>query len=141
MKYVDFLKNSKNCPFCVSERKVIIENENAFLTFAAAPYHPDHLLVAPKRHNEHIVDLNDDEVRDISSLQKAGLKILNKLGYINICIFVKEGDIKEKSISHTHYHLIPDIILGDSNHTGADRMMLTDVEISNLVSRINSVIE
>ena len=139
MKYVDFLKTIKKCPFCDGEKIKIIENENAFLTFAMAPYHPDHLLVVSKRHIEHIVDLTNDEVRDIDLLQKEGLKILTKLGYVNMCVLVKEGDVKEKSIAHTHYHLIPDIILGDSTHTGEDRSVMTDNEIQNLIQRINSV--
>lgn len=140
MKYIDFLKDSKVCPFCKNENIRIIQNEKAFLTYALAPYHPDHLLIVPKRHIEHIIDLTDDEIRDIDLLQKQGLKILSKLGYINICVLVKEGDIKEKSILHTHYHLIPDIILGDFTHTGEDRAVMTEDEINILVKRIKSVI-
>lgn len=139
MKYIDFLKDSIVCPFCSDEKIKIIENENAFLTYALAPYHPDHLLVLPKRHVEHILDLTNDEFRDINLLQEQGLNILKKLGYINMCVLVKEGDIKEKSISHTHYHLIPDIILGDFTHTGEDRAVMTEPEIESLIKRIKSV--
>jgi len=139
MKYIDFLKSIKSCPFCDFEKIKIIENENAFLTCPAAPYHPDHLLVVPKRHVVHILDLNDNETKDIDMLIKQGLKILTKLGYINMCVLVKEGDTREKSIEHTHYHLIPDIILGDSNHTGSDRVVMTDLEISNLKEKIKTV--
>jgi diadenosine tetraphosphate (Ap4A) HIT family hydrolase len=140
MKYHDFLNNLKSCPFCDFERLKIIENSKAFLTYSVAPYHQDHLLIVSKRRVEHILDLTDEEIQDINLIQKVGLKILTKLGYTNMCVLVKEGDIKEKSIAHTHYHLIPDIILGDSTHTGSDRIILTDLEISELVSKIKTLL-
>lgn len=140
MKYNDYLKYTKSCPFCNSSTSRIIENSSAFLTYSIAPYHPDHLLVIPKRHVEHILDLTDLEIKDIDILEKKGLNILKKLGYINMCILVKEGDQIEKSVAHTHYHLITDVLLGDSNHIGVDREVLTEQEIHDLVSRINSVV-
>ncbi len=138
MKYVDYLKDLKGCPFCDISKVRILENESAYLTYSAAPYHPDHLLVIPQRHIEHILDLTNEETNDIDALVRRGLEILTKLGHTNISVLVKEGDKTEKSISHTHYHIIPDIVLGNVDHTGIDRLVLSDSDVTKLVARIKA---
>ena len=139
MLYNEFLKTIKECPFCISDNKRILENDHAFLTYSIAPYHPDHLLVIPKRHIEHILDLNKNEVDSIIELQRKSLEILNKLGHTNMCVLVKEGDKLEKSVAHTHYHIIPEVVLESSDHLGVERRVLSDNEINILVSRIEAV--
>ncbi len=70
MHYNDFLTTLKTCPFCELSQRILLENNSAYLTYSLAPYHPDHLLVVPKRHVEHILDLTDDEIKDIDALEK-----------------------------------------------------------------------
>ena len=94
MKYEDLLKEMHNCPFCdLTKREKILENENAFLTYSLAPYHPDHLLICTKRHLENLLDLTDREVQDIDSLQKKGFKILHNLGYKNKYSYYYNNDL------------------------------------------------
>lgn len=140
MKYSDYLKNLKACPFCNTNNIILKENEKAFLTYSIAPYHQDHLMVIPKRHIEHILDLTTDESKDIDSLQRSALEILNELGHTNVSVLVKEGDKTEKTVAHTHYHIIPEIILSSLDHTGIDRKVLDNDEVTNLISRLKSVI-
>lgn len=139
MKYEDFLKKNKGCPFCKGKNRVIIKKENAFLTYSLAPYSKDHLLIVPKRHLEVFTDLSNEELSDITFLEKEGFKILNKLGYINISLLYRQGHGSGKSIEHLHFHLIPDIILTDPIHASADRLILTKKQSDNLVKRIKSI--
>lgn len=143
MKYSDFLKTMSVCPFCDSARSsgVILENESSFLTYSLAPYHPDHLLVIPKRHMERLLEISDQEMRDIDPLQKQALLILKKFGYENISLLVREGDKSAKSVPHLHYHVIPNIRLGDTDHVGLDRMVMTEEEINALLSKIKNVLK
>ncbi len=141
MKYVDYLSTLTDCPFCRSGQRHIAENATAYLTYSAAPYHPDHLLVVPKRHLEHILDISEAEQRDMDALQKVGLAALRALGYENMCVLIKEGDRREKTIAHSHYHLIPDVVLGDTDHTGIDRQMLSPEQVDALLARIRSAIK
>jgi len=129
-----------NCPFCVVGQRVVLENETAFLTYALAPYHPDHLLVIPKEHIEHVLEISGKVMSDLDSLQRAGLQLLNKLGHENVTLLVREGMGSGKSIPHLHYHLVPDVLLGDTEHNGHDRSVLTDDEIESLVSRLQAVL-
>lgn len=139
MKYSDFLKTEKErrCPFCAEDAKEkILENKTAYLTFALAPYHPDHLLVVPKRHVEHILDITPAEMADVDELQDKGWALLQKLGYKSVSFIVREGDHSGRTVTHIHFHVIPEVRLGDLDHNGEERKILEPVEISELVSRL-----
>lgn len=141
MKYTELLAQIRECPFCtIAPEQKIAETENVFLTFALAPYHPDHLLVCPKRHTEHLGEVTDKEVSEVDILQKKGFNILQKLGYKNISFLVREGDNTRKSIGHVHYHIVPDIALGTMTHGGFEREVLSKEEISKMISRLKSAI-
>ena len=139
MTYKELLNSLSMCPFCEFKDRVIAENTSAILTYAIAPYHPDHLLVIPRKHIEHITEISPVTMSDINEMQNTAIKILKKLGHTNICLLVKEGDVTEKSISHTHYHVIPDILLESSDHLGFERKVITAQEIKVLMDRIDSV--
>ncbi len=140
MLYKDFLKELTVCPFCSNQNRFIDEREMAFLTYALAPYHKHHLLVIPKRHSEIISDLNDADNRDIDLLTNRAIGILKKLGYKNMSVLVRQGNEAGKSIPHLHYHIIPDIRLGDIDHYGKDRVILADDEISKLVNELKNLL-
>jgi diadenosine tetraphosphate (Ap4A) HIT family hydrolase len=141
MNYKELLEQNRPCPFCdLTLNEKILENETAFLTYAIAPYHADHLLVCTKRHVEHILDLSPEEVRDIDDLQKRGFTALKKMNYKNVSLLVRDGDDIGKSVKHIHYHLIPEVSLGASNHAGIDRPILSKEECNLLVKRFNEAI-
>jgi diadenosine tetraphosphate (Ap4A) HIT family hydrolase len=140
MFYDDYLKTVNSCPFCECKDRIFIDKENAFLTYARAPYHPDHLLVVPKRHITSFFELNEVEKTDIDELLKVGSEVLKKLGYTNFSILVREGDAINKSIPHLHYHLIPNDRIGDLDHNGEPRQILSLEEITILSKRISDII-
>ncbi|MEI8337650.1 MAG: HIT family protein [bacterium] len=137
----DFLKIPRACPFCKPHKKDILEsNESAYLTYALAPYHQDHLLVVSKRHITEILDLTDKEVCDIYQLNKAAVVVLKKLGYKDISILVRDGDHTMKTVKHLHYNIIPNTRLGDIDHLGGGREILTSTEVDETIKRVSSVI-
>ena len=141
MKYHDFLKEMDGCPFCgPKNQKIIKENDTAYLTYSLAPYHPDHLLVCPKRHAEHLLELTPEEIKDIDALQKEGLAALEKLGYSDVTIMVREGLHSGKSVPHSHYHLIPVVLLDAGVHGESDRSVLTIAEQEMLIEKMRAII-
>ncbi|MFA5937070.1 MAG: HIT domain-containing protein [Candidatus Paceibacterota bacterium] len=140
VKYCDYLKTSTKCPFCDDNQRHILDKPSAFLTYSLAPYKKDHLLICPKRHIESFFDLNIQEIEDIGSLEKLGMKILNKLGHISINILFREGDNIGKSVKHIHYHLIPNISL-NSESSMPSRRILTKKEINNLIRKIKKTLK
>jgi diadenosine tetraphosphate (Ap4A) HIT family hydrolase len=140
MKYTDYLKTLTKCPFCYFEgREIIKENNNSLLTFCLAPYHKHHMLVIPKRHTEKIFDLGVVEMNHIYELLKFGTETLKKLGYENITILVREGDGSGKSIPHLHFHVIPNIRIGDIDSNGEERSVLTEEEIRKTISELSII--
>lgn len=141
MLYKEYLRKMSDCPFCNAKSRIIISKPSAYLTYAKAPYHKDHLLVIPIRHVESFLDLKKEENEDISKLIKSGTKILRKLKYNNFTILVREGDKSNKSIKHLHYHLIPNNRIGDLDHLGKPRKILSKDSISRLMTKIKLLVK
>lgn len=136
MKYEDFLKNLVGCPFCDSKNRVIMESEKSFMTYSLWPYHEHHLLVIPKRHMESLTEITELEREDIDILQEKALEILKKLGYASITQLVREGNVVNKAVNHVHFHTIPNIRIGDLDHYGQERKILSEEDINKTIEDI-----
>ena len=142
MLYKEFLHTLDECPFCSDKNRILMDGTHAYLTYALAPYHKHHLLVLPKRHVESVKDLNEAEREEIDRLQKEGLRILRCLNYESISLLVREGPVNvNKSIRHTHYHVIPKIQIGDLDHYGQERRILEKNEIEEMADEIETIIK
>ncbi|MBI5421439.1 MAG: HIT domain-containing protein [Parcubacteria group bacterium] len=135
--YKDFLEGLKECPFCNGYNKFLSENDEAFLTYATAPYRDHHLLVIPKRHTESFLELNEKENIGISSLLREAVELLYECGYGYCSILVREGMDAGKSVGHLHYHIIPNIRLGDIDQRGLERTVLSQEEIDRVIRDID----
>jgi len=129
MLYTEYLETVKECPFCVSNNRIIKENEHAFLTYSLAPYYEHHLLALPRRHVESFLELAEEEARDIEELVRAGAKLLELFGHEDYSILVRNGDDSGKSVKHLHYHVVPHVHIGNVDYGGADRRVMTESEI------------
>jgi histidine triad (HIT) family protein len=126
----------KECPFCVGANRIIIETDKSFMTYALWPYHQHHILVIPKRHVESLTEITEVEMKDLDVLQKKALEALKNLGYSSITQLVREGNGINKSVNHVHFHTIPNIRIGDLDHYGQERMMLSEEGISKTIEDI-----
>lgn len=118
---------------------MLVSNKHAYLTYTKAPYHPHHLLVIPKRHIVSFFNLSAQETEAIDALVKIGAQILKKLKHDSFSILVREGPDSDKSIKHLHYHLIPDIRIGDVDSHGIPRKILSPAEIKKISAKIISL--
>jgi ATP adenylyltransferase len=143
MNYGELREGLKNkpCRFCSPDRQEsIIENERAFLTFAAAPYHDDHLLFFPKRHVEKFVDLTEGELLDMALLQKKAFTMLEKIRYETISFLLREGSGSGKSIPHIHYHVVPGVKLDPVSGGGDSRKVLSPEDQDSLIQKMKALI-
>lgn len=111
MLYDNYVRKLKICPFCkILDSEKLEENKSFILILSRAPYTKDHLLLIPKRHVLKMENIKNKERLDFEKLLFYGIKKLHKK-YRNISIIYKEGSRKEagKSMSHMHYHLIPNV--------------------------------
>lgn len=136
MLYKTYLKTLTQCPFCINKDRKILENKEAFLTYARAPYAQHHLLVIPKRHVDSFLDLKNIENSSITKLLHKGVHLLHTLGHVNCSILVRDGKGSGKSIEHLHYHIIPNHRIGDLDIHGEKRRVLTEQEICTVVKEL-----
>ena len=130
MKYEDVLPMITKCPFCSMPKNFMVqEYDTAYLTLARAPYSPHHLLVIPKAHKTSIFDLSVEEHYEIQALIRFGIKLFKKKGYNDMTVLIREGKLAGKSIPHLHYHIIPQVLIGDINAQGKKRDFLTEEEM------------
>ena len=137
MLYVDFLKDIKACPFCEPIANHIIKKVgNAFLTYSLAPYHKHHLLVVPTRHIVGFHELDSTEINSINELLSEAVRLLMLLGYKDYTILTRSGERIGKSVEHLHYHIIHVAIIGDLDHNGKDRRIMTAEEVTGLLAEL-----
>jgi diadenosine tetraphosphate (Ap4A) HIT family hydrolase len=86
------------------------------------------------------LDITEEEMEDVDDLQKKGWAMLQKLGYKSVSFVVREGDHSGRTVTHIHFHVIPEVRLGDIDHNGDERKILEPEEISKLVSRLKELI-
>jgi ATP adenylyltransferase len=143
MYYDDLLKTPRPCPFCSPAREAmtIIENKSAYLTYALAPYHPDHLLVIPKRHITNILDVTASEEDDVYALVRKALSVLHGENYNDVSVLVRDGDNTMKTVSHLHYNVIPNTRLGDIDHLGNKRITLSDMEAKAVLEKMKRLVK
>ncbi len=141
MLYTEYLKTNTACPFCEPiTNRIIKRGENAFLTYALAPYHKHHLMVVHYRHIENFKELNADETKSIEKLLHTGIDILESLGYADYTILLRNGDATGKSIKHIHYHIVPSVLIGDLDHKGEERKVMTTEEIDSFMNQVTKII-
>jgi len=140
MLYNELLKKrniNKECPFCRAKDKMFKENEFAYLTYALAPYHPHHLLVIPRRHVGSFLQFSKKETTAIDELLRYGVKLLNSLGYADLSVLVRDGvDNPNKTVEHLHYNLVPKTRIGDLDHKGNLRKVLTSAQIKKTIEDV-----
>lgn len=104
------MSNTKDCPFCNSDERVLKENEHAFALLSNPRKMPGHFLVMPKRHIEQPWELTETELKDIFEIiffiEK---KIIGKLGdgcdiRQNYRPFLEQSKYK---VDHVHFHVYP----------------------------------
>ncbi len=145
MQYNEFLKTQleqkRPCPFdSPKPEDIISQNKTAYLTYSLAPYVPDHLLVIPKRHVLRILELTHEERDDVDNLLNEGWHLLQRLGHRSVSYLVREGTESGRSVDHIHYHAIPDIRIGDLDHDGNAREILSPEGIEQQLIRLNTAL-
>ncbi len=137
MLYSEYLTTLDECPFCARRNKVILDDEEAYLTYAIAPYHQHHLLIIPKRHTESVQDLSPAERGSVLRLEHRALDALKKLGYRKISLLVREGESDLRTVAHVHYHVIPEVNIHMAEHV-PERAVLTLEEIDATIRDISA---
>ncbi len=141
MLYKELLEQKRECPFCSAKDRIIKETPMAYLTYALAPYTKHHLLIIPKRHLESLHDITRNEMDDILDLQHFGMGLLQTLGHRNATALVREGEKTGRSVNHLHFHIIPEIRIGDLDHNGNERRIMDKAEVESVFAELKVAVD
>ncbi len=98
-----------NCIFCnISEDKIILKNDLAFVISDKYPHSKGHVLIIPYRHYENYFDSTKEEQASINELiNKLKENTDGKFNPSGYNINVNVGKAAGQVIMHSHVHLIP----------------------------------
>lgn len=144
-KYLDvFLYNLEHnlCPFCTMPQKFFLEDwKFFFVTCARAPYSQDHLLIIPKRHVILFNDLLWKEIQELVKLVRKWDAILHKK-HTDVALLLRDwnvGGLGWKSVDHMHFHLIPDLEIGNKVWWNVNREYLTEKKLLEKVKQVKEL--
>ncbi|OGI30871.1 MAG: hypothetical protein A3G09_04260 [Candidatus Moranbacteria bacterium RIFCSPLOWO2_12_FULL_48_12] len=143
MLYTEYLAQSREdgCHFCNPRDRKFVENDGAYLTYGIAPYHKHHLLVIPKKHAQSFMELTREEAEQVWDIIRKASAVLLELVYESYTVIVREGKNEAKTMEHVHYHVIPDIHIGDLDHEGKERVVMTEGEIQAVSEDIENAMQ
>ncbi len=114
----------------------VAENEHFYAFLDISPVKFGHTLVVPKREEDYIFDLSDEELAEMSAFAKRVAKALKKaVPCKKVGVAVIGLDVL-----HAHVHLIPLDDGGDLNFTNPKRSY-PDEEMRKCAERIASFME
>ena len=117
-----------NCIFCKIERKRIIEENNlAYLIYDKYPVTANHMLIIPKRHFKEYFDIFQPELNAMQDLIHKGKKIVSKTdkSIEGFNIGINSGNVAGQTILHCHTHLIPRRVNDVENPAGGVRHIIS----------------
>lgn len=96
------------CVFCLIINKTIPaqkvwENDTFFIIHDIKPLNPDHILIIPREHVDHVYDLSDALYIDLFLTARKAARILKQVTNAPRIGLVVEGF----GVPHAHIHLIP----------------------------------
>ena len=116
-KYVRKLVKPEGCVFCTAGKGVapqfetlcLFQTTHSMVMLNKFPYNSGHLLVLPRRHCGHILELSEAEWNDLQSVVRRAFAALEKAyvpGGINMGL--NHGAVAGAGLpEHLHYHLVP----------------------------------
>lgn len=109
----------------------VAENDQFFAFLDIAPLTKGHTLVIPKKENDYVFDLNDDELAALMIFsKKVALAIEENIPCKRIALSIIGLDVP-----HTHVHLIPINSIEDVDFS-KKRVQFTPQEFQNIASEI-----
>jgi len=107
----------KKCSFCdqLSEkRRIIFMTKNFFIAPAEFPYNVGHIMICTKRHVIKLSELNEEENKEIFSVIKNTLEVLERAyNTPSFNVGVNLGAPAGATYEHLHFHIVPRWV-GDS---------------------------
>lgn len=114
----------------------IAEDDKHFAFLDIRPLARGHTLVIPKREEDYIFDLHDQELRDLIIFAK---KVARAIDQVIPCQRVGVS-VVGLEVPHTHVHLIPINSIGDMNFSKGP-ITISEAEMREIADNIARLVE
>ena len=86
----------------------LFENEKVLSFLDIMPVAKGHALVIPKAHHRTLLDMNHDDLKEVSlALQKVGAAVMKATNADGFNILQSNEKSAGQEINHVHFHIIP----------------------------------
>ena len=105
-----YKERDEHCVFCNIDRKRIVkENNLAYIVFDGFPVSKYHSLIIPKRHFKDYFDIFQAELNAVQNLLIFGKDYITNIdsSIVDFNVGINSGIAAGQSIMHCHIHLIP----------------------------------
>lgn len=103
----------EDCIFCkIADGKIpalnVYEDENTISFLDIMPANKGHCLVVPKKHYETLLDIPDEDLKNLIIATKKVSKALSlSIGNGSYNIIMNNGKIAGQIVAHAHIHIVP----------------------------------
>tara|TARA_Y100000034_G_scaffold118370_1_gene158949 strand:- start:20 stop:430 length:411 start_codon:yes stop_codon:yes gene_type:complete len=103
----------EDCIFCkIVDGKIpaakVYENSNVISFLDIMPANKGHCLVVPKKHYENLLDISDEDLKNLILAAKKITKALSlSIGNGSYNIIMNNGKEAGQLVDHAHIHIIP----------------------------------
>ena len=103
----------EDCIFCkIADGKIpalkVYEDENTISFLDIMPANKGHCLVVPKKHYETLLDIPDEDLKNLIIATKKVAKALSlSIGNGDYNIIMNNGKLVGQIVAHAHVHIIP----------------------------------
>ncbi|MCH8003039.1 MAG: HIT family protein [Nanoarchaeota archaeon] len=103
----------EDCIFCkIADGKIpaakVYEDNNIISFLDIMPANKGHCLVVPKKHYETLLDISDDDLKNLIITTKKIAKALSlSIGNGSFNLVMNNGKVAGQLVDHAHIHIIP----------------------------------
>ena len=103
----------EDCIFCKIVKgeipcSKVYEDENIFAFLDIAPVHKGHTLVIPKKHFETILDVPEQELKElILAVKKVAIAVEKGVDADGFVVTMSNKKAAGQVVPHAHFHIIP----------------------------------
>lgn len=135
----------EDCIFCkIVNGKIpaakVYENSNVISFLDIMPANKGHCLVVPKKHYENMLDISDEDLKNLILAAKKITKALSlSIGNGSYNIIMNNGKEAGQLVDHAHIHIIPRF-KGDRLRIKWSHKKYIDEEMKNIQEKIKKFV-
>lgn len=86
----------------------VYEDDNVLAFLDITPVNPGHTLVIPKKHYDNLVDMPDEEAKELLvAAKKIAVAVMAGTGAKGFNLNLNNGAVSGQLVGHVHFHIVP----------------------------------